>query len=504
MVSTLDDSIRTALANFVSQFKPSREYADIVLCTVGIERLLELLFRVEHANDVELICGAVERLLSFPDIEAALLRDEQLCTMLILQGCKNPIVTVKVLLSASLLRASKRSPPVIPKALIPVLVQSLSSLLRDTEIAVAQPASSTLIELIRTGLLNVETIIGLLHQCTDTTRLVTAETRIRGLELALGISELNDASFDWIAQDGFFNSLLTVCSSNGDDVLLQLAALELLERLSHNPRGIEWMTDQSLNVNVPQLILKNIIDNPVLEGVLTAAFLRMYESLIEVSSQPEQLATPFAPHLVDFINWGKRNELRTLAGLRLMSCLSRRTPTVLLLSASDSFTSAVSLALSLSTPTPLRNSALEALAESSPSLIKASADGDEKKVEISIQNILVPKLLNLLANGGTFVDSRAHMFRLLTVLFKSITNIRQSTCTAAAFREMLLDQSIDMDAPVRARKRDLIVEILESFDYDVLIALGGPDFPKGLQSIVDAGLFSTLTIGADIASRPNS
>lgn len=90
-----------------------------------------------------------------------------------------------------------------------------------------------------------------------------------------------------------------------------------------------------------------------------------------------------------------------------MSCLSRRTPTVLLLSASDSFTSvclsrdlvfklftsqAVSLALSLSTPTPLRNSALEALAESSPSLIKASADGDEKKVEISIQNILVPKV----------------------------------------------------------------------------------------------------------------
>lgn len=41
----------------------------------------------------------------------------------------------------------------------------------------------------------------------------------------------------------------------------------------------------------------------------------------------------------------------------------------------------------------------------------------------------------------------------------------------------------------------MIVEILESFDYDVLIALGGPDFPKGLQSIVDAGLFSTLTIG---------
>lgn len=51
----------------------------------------------------------------------------------------------------------------------------------------------------------------------------------------------------------------------------------------------------------------------------------------------------------------------------------------------------------------------------------------------------------VLQNAGTAFPNLTLV--LISVLFKSITNIRQSTCTAAAFREMLLDQSIDMDAP---------------------------------------------------------
>lgn len=468
------DKRRQLLRNIIDS--PGLHDSDVeaLFQVTSLEQLLEQLLTAKKGDvtDVLLISGSLDKLFTHRDslLKKVFQDDQQKVITLLTEGCKSPGTAVQALLANAVHRGIVRR--FIPHQLHAQLEKTIQNLLLLSETAVGVKAEQAAREYV-TLLLETEDVGHFLNSILDQTyirQITREEPKMRHIQLAIDLLKEHPQLRDHMDKLGPLKLLLEYCSS--DDLLLQITAFELFESLVTDKNGAQWALEKG---NAWELILGMLTSGSCEEDVILSAILRAAAALIKQSKQTEKGVQVLSnEYLGKMLNPESYPESVVIGALTVAVSLTRTYgPNKLLPKKEIMKLANIGLNPASSLQPQYRNTIIEALAE-----LHAVLPMNEE---------VVPRVLYLLGQSNTLVDSRAQMFRLLIICIDAgETSICRKALESPEMRKLLVSDE-NGDVTRLGQKKAFISRIFNILQKEEILRMvgGDKDYVDRLNSMAD-------------------